>query len=1213
MRRKVTKTLLVHSEEVFPEPAELWWSSQSKCTRRASKRPASCLTARSMDPTGSEGKKPIPKFTSFKPKPAPHPERDRSRERRSRESPVHAERDEKSRHRHRHRSHRDRSRSRDRSRERDRHRHVHAKDDYSRPSERHDVASRPKAVVKHEEGVPDLFVVDRKGDPFNVQYGTPHRYSIPQYQRTGRGSVLGLPSSYKIDRDASDGAALIIRTDSWRADGTRIKSKSILSKLNRQGTRILRVRREAGPDTDDAARDFLPLDSDGSRKRRKILGGLSLGDSESDEDKYAYRSIEGKAKPDRDLPGDLEVASETDVSGDEGGRIDLDEEVKQRNVELSRRVEERPDDIDAWVQLIDHQDVLVTSAQADNRRLTYAEMRSLADIKLSLYDKALKRVGPNASKDRLLLGFLEEGAKVWDTKKLADQWHAILKANSHYISLWVRYLDFRQTEFLDFTYERCRATFLECMKLNASSPDGPEKPRIQTYLFLLALWQAILEFVFFRPDSLNRSDGLSRALSSFREFWESEVARIGEVGAKGWKSGSNAAVEPRSTMSEARVNLASIFPSWLQCEKNREIDSRLPARALDEVEDIDPYRVVLFEDIEDILALFWGLSSTDILVDGFLCFCRLPSLSSHVNSETTRYWCGDSFLRNELMEVPDSAFAEWFLNTRSEARDAAISPGSFPQNNFIHTLDTLFTDENSWFSSLKLWKETAFNGGTSLDPGWVRRTLRSLVDISPANDDLTELSLAVEFVCNVKEAKKYAKSLLKRRSSNLRLYNVYALMECRSGNNAAADKVWTTTLSMGKSFTDRDRLDCALLWRTWLWESLTTQDVNTAIRLLIAVPQNNVDLTSLPDASNRITVSPAEFLKTQRFLAEAQEHALTVQKANVFVAYTECLALLFYLTRPTDLDDAVEVYKTALERLSRMPSQSKTFVSFTTELLYQAGSELLYHHAIRSRAYKPSRIRAFLAESISLFPHNTMFLSLFAWNESRFRIDDRVRDVMRDITATTTAHRQNRHDHHHQPVPVTSHLFSIYTELHRPVFSGSTLHSVRAAFEKAIGHPALSKSDANSNDRTNDANNWNMNRSNLSLWKLYILFELSHNEINRAKEIFYRGMRACPWSKGLVMLAFSHLSADAVGDRPRTGDGMGFEELRRVYRVLIEKELRVHVDIEGALEEVEERMMIERRRGGSQEGPGGRGETVRGPINMPEDADSGDERDERMG
>lgn len=196
-----------------------------------------------------------------------------------------------------------------------------------------------------------------------------------------------------------------------------------------------------------------------------------------------------------------------------------------------------------------------------------------------------------------------------------------------------------------------------------------------------------------------------------------------------------------------------------------------------------------------------------------------------------------------------------------------MSPGSFTQNNFIHTLDTLFADQSSWFSSLALWRDMACNGGTNIDPGWVRRTLRSLVDISQTNDDLAECSLAVEFVCNAKEAKTYAKSLLKRRSSNLRLYNVYALMECRSGNNAAADKVWTTTLSMSKSFADRDRLDCALLWRTWIWESLTSRDVNTAIRLLLAIPQNNVDLTPLPEASSRIAVSPAEFLKTQRVCA----------------------------------------------------------------------------------------------------------------------------------------------------------------------------------------------------------------------------------------------------------------------------------------------------------------------------------------------------------
>jgi len=76
-----------------------------------------------------------------------------------------------------------------------------------------------------------------------------------------------------------------------------------------------------------------------------------------------------------------------------------------------------------------------------------------------------------------------------------------------------------------------------------------------------------------------------------------------------------------------------------------------------------------------------------------------------------------------------------------------------------------------------------------------------------------------------------------------------------------------------------------------------------------------------------------------------------------------------------------------------------------------------------------------------------------------------------------------------------------------------------------------------------------------------------------------------------------------------------------VYRVLVDKELRVHVDIEDKLEEVEAMMERSRSQGSGSAsglgpglglglgpgGGGGRRETIRGPIDMPEDKDSGDE------
>lgn len=1160
----------------------------------------SVYTAKSMDSTSTDPskqeKKPVPKFSSFKFPQAPPPEADRSSERHSREA---ARREEKSRHRSsRHRSHRDRSRSRERRREhRDRdHRHSHRKDVHT--CEEVTAASRPVVKEAREEDT-NLFIIDVKGDRHNLLYGTLHRYSVPAYHRIGRGSVIGLPRRYKIDRE-TEGNTLVLRTNDWPTDSTRLKSKNILAGLRKQKGRLLRVRPEPVLDAADAipdySKDYLPLNPSAHRKRRD---GLQEADSE--DERYAYRSIHGKAKPEQDIPSDVEAVSETD-SEDEGFRVDLNEEIKQTNVELSRKTEESPSDVGAWLRLIDHQGSLLSGAGGESRPLTYAERTSLADIKISLYEKALKKGGQKPAKERLLLGLLEEGAKLWDTKKLSAKWQSTLRSNSQFIGLWIKYLDFRQTQFVDFTYERCLVTFLDCLKLNQTSPNGPEKVYVQNYLFLrltlfireagftehaVGLWQSILELTFLGPEGSERSDR-ETVLSDFMAFWETEAARIGEPGAKGWKSESNGSVDQTTPSPMPEVNPKSIFKSWMTCERERMIRARLPARSLDELEDDDPYRVIISSDLQEILFLLWESNSAEVLIDSFLYFCHLPPLTTPQNAQTTSSWAGDSFLRNEFMSNPESTLDDWF-KPETNTENPAATPISFPHPNFIQTLDTLFAGQQTWFSSFKSWINAVTNPRSDTDPDWVRRSLRLLVEANPTNDDLAEYTLALEFTYNPKESKKLAKSLLKKRSSSLRLYNAYALMECRSGNHSAAEHVWATALSMSETFAEQDKVENGILWRTWIWELLEARETARMSHLLLALPQQSVDLKSLTEVSGQPAFSATNLLKIHSFLSEAQEHALASRKANVFVAYTDCLAVLLYLSQSLDLEKSVGAYSTATRRLATLPAQAETFKSFTTEVLHQSQAKLIYHHVRKGGAYKPSHIRALLAESISLYPHNTMFLSLFAWNESRNRIEERVRGVIRDITTTQT---RNKHDHDAtisptQQVPVTSHLFSIYTELSRPVYAGSTLHSVRAAFEKAIGDPSSSTSDKNLANTTATTTA----RSNLSLWKLYILFELSRHEIQRAKDVFYRGMRACPWSKELIMLAFTHLRTDVVRERyGDTGQGMGFDELRWVYNVLVEKELRIHVDVEGMLDDI-----AVGRQGGMQ-----------APIDLPDD-ESGDE------
>ena len=713
--------------------------------------------------------------------------------------------------------------------------------------------------------------MDRKGDKYNRVYGTIHRYSVPQYYRGGRGSVLGLPASYKIDRDTVEGDALVIRSGFWFTDATRTKPKSTLAKLNKQKPKLLRIRHESVSDAaTDTNKDFIPLRYSKSQNRG------ALEDLDSEYEKHAYRSILGKAKPDDNLPSDMEAASETESSGDEGHRADINEDVRQLNVELSRNVERHPYDVGGWLRLIDHQEALLRGVENETRPLTYAEKMSLADIKISLCEKALKRIGESPSKDRILLKLLDEGAKLWDTKKLSEQWQSVLRSNSQFISLWVKYLDFRQTEFLDFTYERCMATFIDCLKLNLSCPSGPEKAHVQDYLFLrltlfmreagfaehaVGLWQAVLESAFFRPDELSFEYGKDRLLPAFIEFWESEVARIGDVGAKGWRSKSSLPIQPKSFSPKTKLNLKSIFMSWTTSEREKVANSRMPARSLDESDDDDPYRVIIASDLEGTLPLIWGMNSTDGLVDSFLYFCRLPPLTSPTNIDTTSLWTGDNFIRNEFMGNPDLTISDWLPRPVTTEENSGSLAISFPYQNFIHTVDTFFAEQQSWFSSFQRWTEFSSSEKSDVDADWVRRSLRLLVQESPENDDLAEYALALEFASNANEAKKYAKSLLKKRPSRLRLYNSYALMERRSGNYVTADHVWATSISMSKTFAEHDRVDTALLWRSWIWDSLEARNFARASYLLLAMPQHTIDPNSLPTASDKTAFSPTEMLK----------------------------------------------------------------------------------------------------------------------------------------------------------------------------------------------------------------------------------------------------------------------------------------------------------------------------------------------------------------
>lgn len=126
-----------------------------------------------------------------------------------------------------------------------------------------------------------------------------------------------------------------------------------------------------------------------------------------------------------------------------------------------------------------------------------------------------------------------------------------------------------------------------------------------------------------------------------------------------------------------------------------------------------------------------------------------------------------------------------------------------------------------------------------------------------------------------------------------------------------------------------------------------------------------------------------------------------------------------------------------------------------------------------------------------------------------------MRDMLRDVTLA------NDND------SLGNRIFAVRYELQR----GNT-YSTRAAFERAL--------------------DTRMCRSSAALWRAYIRFAYSRRELRgKAKEVFFRGVAQCPWSKDLAMEAFTTLV-----------NVMDEFELRSMYNTMGAKGLRIHVDLD---------------------------------------------------
>jgi hypothetical protein len=1011
-----------------------------------------------------------------------------------------------------------------------------------RPSDRGHVRHhrhRPQAGrVLHEATRPtndeSLWVIDRKGDVNNLVYGSVHRYNIPPFHRVGEGGVVGAPSNMKINRNASDEKGIILVN---RRDLNLVaREKYVFSKFERERPRLLKIRPELLTEASSHQElDFVPLAPKGRRRKGS--------DSESfdSDDGAAYRSIHGESRI-IDQPADdmFQYATESESSGSERSTIAYSS-LGKKAIQLSRMVERSPHDIDAWLTLIEHQGSLLLN---DNRRrATNAEIRSTADIKIHMYEKALGNARSLEDRERLLLGLMAEGSKVWEIKEQANRWERISRDHIDSLILWKSYVDFQQATFSIFRQEEVRDIFLNRIRLllkaiSTSTPDALDLLYAQLIYVLLrftrftresgyselaiAIWQAVLEFNFFAPLS---SASYETKVSSFKIFWESEVPRIGEDGAFGWCD----FVENAHTTQPAAILVDKIhdslddkdlFRSWAKAERLRSKTSLIPGRTMDEVVEDDPFRVILFSDIEELLVPL-PVHSEHVrrsLLNAYLLFCRQPAIGTS-DKEKSRL-STDAFTAGDLLDTDPAWILREHLPKSTDLDNREVDLPyilKLTSSNLPSAPESMFG--TMWFHCPVAWRDIYPDDTGPVRYKWFRNTLKQLIRVVTA-EDLAVYYLAFEWTNEPETIKKISKSLLKQHPSSLRLYNSYAMVEWWRGNRDVARGVYSAALNMSKSMSEDECRDSIILWKNWIWVSLDDLDNKTALgRLLSIVDCNTSSISSL---------APAALLRTRHQLSSKRDFLLSLGDLDHAILYAECLVLVEYLSTNSVIGAMPGSRGDIMTAMSAASAFSQALVdrrmgtSVCHELFLQSTARLLYHHT-RIGPFRPAFVREQLTRFLGIFPRNPIFLSLYALNESRLRIENRVRTIL--ISKILVPEHDN----------LTSRLFAIRYEVNH-----GTIYSIRSAFENALSSPSA--------------------QSSAGLWKFYILFCLQTPQFrSRVKEIWHRALKACPWAKEIYMLGFEKLHGLAE-----------FKEFKETWKVMGEKELRVHVDLEEVFDEIHE-------------------------------------------
>ncbi|KAI9022559.1 NRDE-2, necessary for RNA interference-domain-containing protein [Hyaloraphidium curvatum] len=787
----------------------------------------------------------------------------------------------------------------------------------------------------------------------------------------------------------------------------------------------------------------------------------------------------------------LDLGPDVDVSMEE-----LNEQqqaaFRKESESLGKRLIEDSKDYRTWKALLDLQDRLAgTSTRGSSYRLVIAEK------KLAICERAFVSLPDH---DGLWLEYLKIGTAVWDTQTVLTNWDRALAAAPNSYLLVLEYLAFRQTNAATFNCSECVEAFGEFLQrqLPKESAAARKLTRAKIYAFArvcyllresgyveraIAAIQAMLEVTFRRPPSLG-SSGWQGVMDAFEDFFESSSPRFGDHSSAGWAS---FAATTGSTPDDADDDLpsASEGPSddeddWWEAEQRADSGRWVPKRAATNVR--DPNAIVVMEDVRPLLFPVHGPALQAELLTACLRFLGLPVTVGWDSTSDLEH--DDPFLCNSIADELISADLD------SIAPNLAFV-ASYPQTE----------DYAAYRDPPFAWTAEAIRNSRMLQrPGTLAFASNLLQQVLAVSDalriSLCAILLAFEFALSPKRGSKLAKQMLKVHRDDISLWAAYAGAEKAFGRPDDARNVLIAAIQLGQSMGTAADRDLARLVFSLADLELTARRKEAALSAIVHLALGKH--LSGPEALESVP-SPPQVLKARKIFA--QRHADVMGRGSLEGSDASHAARLVairgwleYLAE--GLDDACAVFSGALQAL-RSSGRSTSFLS---ELLFQEYLRLLLFHERAASSGRLGESQKVLQEALALFPKNTAFLGLYfegssavLASRSRWSFDIELKREMSSFFVTA------------YPVVAELQSQSRNANLVRTLL-GNCIERQRSASLRSAIRCGLTCSS---------------NRPSSALWMVFIRFELSQGRFSDAKQLFWRAVRECPWSKDLYMMPFN--------------------------------------------------------------------------------------------